>query len=97
MISSPAVTASTAASCTWRLTASSGRSPSVPRASSRGSSEASVTFNILTGGQPTIEGFTGKMLYRDNMWKIDPQMLCDLIAIADAKAVCTPSPDTGAT
>ncbi|MBX7160113.1 MAG: hypothetical protein K1X95_07465 [Acidimicrobiia bacterium] len=53
--------------------------------------EAKTTFTILVSGQPTLEGFEGKAVYKNGQWMLAASGLCDLVALADSSLPCTPS------
>lgn len=56
--------------------------------------EAKTTFTIMINGQPTLEGFEGKALFKDGKWYLAASGLCDLVALADATLPCNPdAPD----
>lgn len=52
--------------------------------------EAVVTFTLLVSGQPTLEGFQGTVKFEDGKWKLAPQTMCDLVALADSTLPCNP-------
>lgn len=56
--------------------------------------EAKTTFTIMINGQPTLQGFEGKAVFKDGKWLLAASGLCDLVALADATLPCNPdAPD----
>lgn len=51
---------------------------------------ADVTFTLSVSGVPTLEGFTGKVVYQGGQWMMEPGGMCDLVSLADASLVCQP-------
>lgn len=52
--------------------------------------EALVTFTLSVAGQPTLEGFQGTVKLEDGKWRLQPQTMCDLVALADSTLPCNP-------
>lgn len=53
--------------------------------------EATITFDLLAAGTPTLEGFQGKAILKDGKWYLEAGGLCDLVALADSSLPCNPS------
>lgn len=51
---------------------------------------ANVTFDLLVEGDPTLSGANGDAIFTDGEWKIDAQLMCDLVALADSSVPCIP-------
>lgn len=51
---------------------------------------ASVTFTLNVSGEPTLTGATGDAVRDNGEWKIDAQLTCDLVALADSTVPCDP-------
>lgn len=52
--------------------------------------EALVTFTLMVAGQPTLEGFQGTVRFEDGKWRLQPQTMCDLVALVDSTLPCNP-------
>lgn len=61
----------------------------------KGEDRAEVTFTLMVGGEPTLPGAVGDAVREDGVWKLDAQLTCDLVALADANAPCDPGPPPG--
>ncbi|MCE7883635.1 MAG: hypothetical protein DYH08_07205 [Actinobacteria bacterium ATB1] len=61
----------------------------------KGKDRAEVTFTLMVGGEPTLPGAVGNAIREDGVWKLDAQLTCDLVALADASAPCDPGPPPG--
>ncbi len=46
-----------------------------------GTSQASVTYEILVGGQPALSGRPGVAVYEDGIWKVGSASFCDLLKL----------------
>lgn len=51
---------------------------------------AGVTFTLYVSGEPTLEGASGDAIKDNGEWKIDAQLTCDLVALADSSVPCDP-------
>jgi hypothetical protein len=49
-----------------------------------GTSQASVTYSILLGGQPALSGQHGQAVYEDGVWKVGLASFCDLLKLENA-------------
>jgi hypothetical protein len=56
---------------------------------------ATVTFTLFVNGEPTLVDASGDAVKDGDEWKIDAQLTCDLVALADASAPCDPGPPPG--
>lgn len=51
---------------------------------------ATVTFTLNVDGEPTLQGASGDAIKDNGEWKIDAQLTCDLVALADSTVACDP-------
>ena len=52
---------------------------------------ATVTFDLLVEDEPTLQGASGDAVLEGGEWKIDAQLMCDLVALADSTVPCVPA------
>ncbi|HET9897953.1 MAG TPA: hypothetical protein VFQ44_23735 [Streptosporangiaceae bacterium] len=49
-----------------------------------GTGQASVTYNILVGGNPALSGQSGVAVYQDGVWKVGDTSFCGLLQLENA-------------